>query len=240
MPNAELLPLPGLGEASATPAAPRYVGSRRSSTDPFDFAPTPSWCLRWYLEHPDVEPLSGGVLEPTCGEGDLLASLLDYRPAGQLWGCELQPELAQTARARLPQLAGRIETGNVLELRRLPEGCGAVVANLPFKCLGPISRHLLRLLSAWPALPGRRGRLIQLVPLRALQPRKDWRPLFRSGRAGLGLHTVATLLKRPPFPGMDPGACAWVEHRPGYSGPARYITLEKPVRTLALPLGGAA
>jgi SAM-dependent methyltransferase len=62
-------------------------------------------------------PIRGSFLDVGCANGYLLESIAEWAPQrGQqldLYGLELDPELAATARRRLPELASHIYTGNV-------------------------------------------------------------------------------------------------------------------------------
>lgn len=90
-----------------------------------DFYPTPSWLAHALVERAALTA-DDRVLEPTCGDGAILAQIPADVPA---WGIEIHPVLAAEAR----RTTGReIIVGDILEVA-LPDALTAVVGNPPFQ-----------------------------------------------------------------------------------------------------------
>src|SRR4051812_4549601 len=67
------------------------------------------------------------VLDPACGDGELLAAFKECRPNAELVGYDLDEEAVRCAASRI---AGRIEAQDFLEIALLHRGAGLFDADL--------------------------------------------------------------------------------------------------------------
>ena len=164
---------------------------------------TPAWAARelWKAFFADLGPRDL-VLEPTCGDGRMLAAVPADIPAV---GVEIDPLLAAAARAR----TGReVIVADVLAAH-VPEGITALWGNPPFST-GFVDRLLDRFAPRLP-LGARAGLLLPAyffqTPSRVMRWNRLWsvaaeilpRTLFRGSRLPL----VFTLFTRDPVPRLS-------------------------------------
>lgn len=183
------------------------VGERAPGRHPDDFYATPPWCTDAILPH---LPTGGIILEPSCGDGAILARLAASAAPSRLAlvGVELHPGRAEQARTRLPTAS--IITGDLLSLVAY---VGAfeptlIIGNPPFSLALPFVEACLEI--AKPA----RATVAMLLRLAFLES-IERQPFHVAHPAD-----IYPLAKRPSFTGegTDSAAYAWWVWGPGRGG----------------------
>lgn len=175
-----------------------------------DYYRTPRWCVQALLS---VEPVSGNVLDPGCGDGSISVALKDealYGPGDRIVGVESDEGLAATA------AAGGIEvfTGDFLDYalkvsQHEPFHC--VVGNPPYRDAADFARAALRCVK-------RGGSVCFLLRLNFLGSSRKRMDLVGKDSE---LARVHVLSRRPSFTGNGrTDACdyawfVWVKGWPG-------------------------
>lgn len=176
----------------------------RSGGDELDYYPTPRWCVLALLRHADLWlPAEPSVLDPACGEGQILTTL---RPRGlRTLGLELDPVRAELAR----QAGHQVETCDALATP-WPDA-DLLVMNPPY---GDMALPFLRAALAWQER-GEGRRVCALYHLSFLDPMGGRAALFSKAPPD-----VVHLARRPKFGTVGTNAIgsAWYCW-PGTGGP---------------------
>lgn len=169
--------------------SPVAVGGRESH----DHFPTPRWVTAWLLAH-HRPPQGALILDPSCGEGELLDVL---REAGcRTMGYELDEGRAAEATRR----GHPVEVGDALARPWSPEA-DAIVMNPPY---GSEAGRFVQQALTWSWQTG--GRVCALLYLSFLEPSGERGDLFRRCPP-----SIYVLPRRPKFDGKGTNATgsAW-------------------------------
>jgi hypothetical protein len=185
------------------------VGERAPGRHPDDFYATPPWCTDAILPH---LPTGGVILEPSCGDGAILARLAASAAPSRLHlvGVELHPGRAEQARGRV--LGAYIMEGDFLtrgeEIAALYPDLCLIIGNPPFSLAMSFVEAALRLAAPTRATV---AMLLRLAFLESIE-----RQAFHAVHAA----DLYPLAKRPSFTGegTDSAAYAWWVWGPGRGG----------------------
>jgi len=191
---------------------------RSDVRDPDDFYATPAWCTDAILPH---LPSGGRVLDPGCGTGAILRTIMATAPFvhADLYGLELHEGRADEARRLFAEVRTRhIVTGDFL--KDPLDSYDLIVGNPPFTLATEFVEKSLALVKAY------RGTVAMLLRLAFLETAK--RQAFHVANPA----DVFVLSKRPSFTPdgkADSCAYAWFVWGPGRGG--RWQILPAPERT---------
>jgi hypothetical protein len=193
--------------AAAPPPQPMLfdVGERAPGRHPDDFYGTPAWVTDLILP---FLPLAGTIVEPSCGDGAILARVAIARPRGCLRGFELNPERAEQARVRVP--SAEVRTGDFLHWaeHNTIDDVGLIIGNPPFTFAQEFVEACIGL-----AAPTR-GTVAMLLRLAFIE--SEERACFHAAHPS----DVYPLANRPSFTGdgTDSAAYGWFVWGPGRGG----------------------
>lgn len=113
-------------------------GGQRSEAD---FYPTPAWCVHRLLE---AVSLPGGTwLEPTAGQGAIIAAVNQVRSDVHWRAIELEPRFAPSIAANIGKR--HVVTGDFLRVApsKIREPVSVVITNPPYSVAMPMIEHAL-------------------------------------------------------------------------------------------------
>lgn len=211
--------------------------SSASPVDPLGSVPTPP-----HLAFALASGTSGPVLDPACGEGELLLAALRAGAASgveELFGIEVDPARLQVARARLVRAAGpgcretverNLRLSDALDAETPWPAATTVLANPPWVSFsGPqraaIGREAARRIDgAWPSLHGaflvriaehvgKHGTRARVLLPSSVCEAERYGPVRAAVTRNTALHGAPIELGENGFPGvLEPAV--WIELRP--------------------------